>query len=217
MGRWSTVLRQIWRGSARTNPPIDEDYFIFHASTGDDSFDSLPDHYSVRTWQPGLTSIIPPTFGLRRAAFWLFHYCRVFRNRDYKVLYIEEAGKVVHCTCIVPKYFRWPFMQDHDIQISSMWTDEAHRGKGLASFAVQHVLASNTMKVRRIWFAARENNPASLSVCRKCGFELVGVARRVNRFGTRILGTLSMQTAGPRSFRLPKSFLHRSASKESRT
>ena len=198
MGQISSLFERVWGGSARTDAITAEQYLIFQTSRPPSLRADLPAQYTVRTWKPSLTSIIPPTFGLKMAGFWLFHYARVFRSLEYEVIVIEKAGRIVHTTCVVPKFFRWPFMDEGDVQISSMWTDTEHRGLGLATAACQYVISSKTRR-GRVWFASRIANQASLAVCKKCSFQLVGTAIRASRFGSRIFGTLSLLADRPSS------------------
>jgi RimJ/RimL family protein N-acetyltransferase len=154
-----------------------------------------PSGYEWRMWRPALWDPIPA--GLPFLPFfvwWLFHQFRVFANRGYAILLISQAGRVVHRSVLTPKYFRFPFMSAGDLQIGDTWTDQAHRGKGLATFAVQAALASADQ--RTYWYIVERANASSIRVVEKIGFTLVGTGTRKSRFGVRSLGVYVLNSAG---------------------
>jgi RimJ/RimL family protein N-acetyltransferase len=146
------------------------------------------EEYELELWQPGAHSIVPPTMSSRFIIWWLFHYCSILGNRMYRVLLIRHKGAVVHRSCLVPRYFRWPFMSEEDLQISSTWTDPAHRGRGLATFALRHLVRSYAGGSRRFWYISRDDNPASIAVCSQCGFQFECLMRRTHPWGSLLFG-----------------------------
>lgn len=153
--------------------------------------------YWVRVWQPSITRVIPPGLDLKYSLWWAFHHARVFRNRDYAVLLIGEGDIVVHRSCIVPAYYRWPFMKDNDCQISNTWTHPDYRGRGLATIGLMRAVAACQRPGRSFWYVSREANLSSVSVCTRAGFTLVGHARRTRRMGSSVLGQLIMDPIHP--------------------
>lgn len=151
--------------------------------------------YWTQLWRPSMTRVIPPSLGLKFSVWWLFHYSGVFRNRDYSVVLIGEGDKVVHRSCVVPAYFRWPFMKANDCQISSTWTHPDYRGQGLATSGLTRAMALCGKPDRRFWYVCRQANHASIAVCKKAGFTYVGRARRTRRMGSSLLGQLIINSA----------------------
>lgn len=192
LGHWRRLFDRALAGSKRAQLVncTDENFLIFCAQALHEPIGTLPDSYSLRSWRPTPTSIIPPTFGLKMAAFWVFHYLWIFENNDYEVLLVENRGRIVHRTCIVPKYFRWLFMASGDVQISSIWTDEAHRRLGLATFVTRYIVAKRSKTGGKVWFASRIGNSAALAVCANSSFRFAGQAKRVGRLGSSLLGEL---------------------------
>mgnify|MGYP003610416714 CR=1 FL=1 len=152
------------------------------------------DGLQFRVWRPSALQLRPPAQGAHFAAWWGLHQARVFKSRQYSVLLAREleCKRVIHRTCVMPAWFRWPFMHTNDIQISDTWTHPDYRGRGIASFAAGMVVrqADGTQTV---WYATQESNASSLSVCRTLGMQPVGTAVRTDRFGFRILGSLVAQ------------------------
>ena len=143
-------------------------------------------------WRPAPWRIRPPTFGRKIILWWLAHYLRVFRNRDYAVLLIAKGDIMVHRSCAIPACFRWGFMPPGDIQVSSTWTTPEFRGGGLATLALRELTVLLRRPGRQFWYVTRVNNAASVAVCCKAGFQYVGTARRTARLGMRILGSFEM-------------------------
>jgi RimJ/RimL family protein N-acetyltransferase len=148
----------------------------------------LSDGYSIEIWKPGVGSMVPPTMSSRFLVWWIFHHCGLLGNGMYRVLLIRHEGAVVHRSCLVPKYFRWPFMGENDLQISSTWTDPAHRGCGLATFALRHLVRSYGGGSRQFWYICREDNSASIGVSLRCGFRFLGMMRRTHPWGSLLFG-----------------------------
>ena len=157
---------------------------------------SLPEGYTCSFWRPGLFRVVPPGLpGLPFATCWLMHFLGVFSNREYGVLMIHCRGELVHRSVVFPRYFRFPFMGDTDLQIGYTWTRELHRGKGLAGFAIQAIRDRDPRPDRIYWYVCEEANLASIRVVEKLGFRKAGDCVRVSRFGLRLLGAFII--AGP--------------------
>lgn len=148
----------------------------------------LSEDYAIELWQPGAGSIVPPTMSSRFIVWWLFYVFGILGNRIYRVLLIRHNGAVVHRSCLVPKYFRWPFMGEDDVQISSTWTDPKHRGRGLATFALSFLVQSYAEGARQFWYICREDNQASIGVCLRCGFQFHCLMRRTHPWGSLLFG-----------------------------
>lgn len=173
------------------------EYLVFASDDAATAGDEVGSRYWVQLWRPSITHVVPPSLGPKFCLWWLFHCFGVFRNRDYAVLLIREGDLVVHRSCIVPAYFRWPFMKADDCQISSTWTHPDYRGQGLATAGLVRAMRVCSRPGRRFWYVSRAANSASISVCKKAGFSLVGEARRTRRMGTSLLGQLIIDSEEP--------------------
>jgi GNAT superfamily N-acetyltransferase len=165
-------------------------YLVFYSVGNIPCWRQLPPGYAIEVWQPGMGRIVPPTLGLKFALWWLLHWLRLFNNRNYSVLLIRWNGRLVHRTCLIPKYFRWPFMADGDLQVSSTWTHPEHRCRGLATYALQFAASEWAKDGRKLWYVTHDDNAPSLAVCRNIGFLLLDQAIRTERLGLRIFGKM---------------------------
>lgn len=173
----------------------DDKFLVFKASHLQEvRSTSLPSEYSIHVWLPTLRQALPPSLPHFYIAWSAFHALRLFRNRFYRVYLVSEQQKIIHRTCVVPAWFRWPFMDASDVQISTMWTDERFRGQGLAAQVVALVLNDALSHGRPVWYACRPENLPSLSIVEKYReFSSVGVGERVSRLGSRLLGVLVLR------------------------
>jgi RimJ/RimL family protein N-acetyltransferase len=166
-------------------------YAVFTLTTRDGSGVFLKPKYRFHIWRPTLTHVIPPRMSIRRIDWWLFHYLRVFLNRDYAVLLIADGSRIVHRSCVIPASFRYPFMDAKDVQIGATWTDRAYRGQGLATTALRQAVSLTSRSNCRFWYIALEDNVASSAVCLKVGFALHGYARILHE-GNQLLERMVM-------------------------
>lgn len=154
---------------------------------------SAPSEYSTSLWRPHGFSLIPPGSRVWPFGVWLvFHRFRVFKNADYSVFLMKHRGRVVHRSVVSPGYFRFPFMSSADLQIGDTWTDVDHRGRGLATFAVNEIVSMLASRCARFWYLVATDNESSIRVAKKTGMVLYGTARRTKRFGLGILGEFTL-------------------------
>jgi RimJ/RimL family protein N-acetyltransferase len=152
----------------------------------------IPDAYTLLIWRPSLLNVPPPL--LRTPVnwvWWLFHNLRIFRSRSFRIIALENSGRIVHRSTVFPPYFRFPFMRRDDAQIGDTWTHPSQRGLGLAGVAIRVACAESAFG-GVVWYIAEENNAPSIRVIEKEGFELLGRGSRVPRVGMRILGCYTM-------------------------
>ncbi len=144
--------------------------------------------YSLETWKPGFLSLAPK--GLLTPAFvmwWFFHWTRIFKSTEYRILLIRnEDGELAHYTVILPAHFRFPFMQDSDLQIGPIGTMSAHRGNHLASHALQHIVHEHTDFPRQLWYVVRKENEPSRRLIEKMGFKAAGEGIKLRSLYTRL-------------------------------
>lgn len=140
----------------------------------------------LRLWRPH-QGLIPPQQSSVFAAWWALHKIRVFKSGTYGVLLGVHDGEVVHRSCLMPAWYRWPYMADGDVQVSNTWTHPDFRGRGLAVETLRRVIEA-THESRTIWYSAHLNNEQSISVGRRAGMTEHAHAVRTKALGLRVLG-----------------------------
>ena len=149
--------------------------------------------YSTEFWTPSWRRPIPP--GNRTVKFWvwfLFDRVGLFRSSGYGVLVAFRGGRVVHRTCVFPRFFRFPFMNTGDLQVGDVWTLPSARGEGLATAALREVCRRVEKDGTAVWYLVEDSNAASIRVVEKAGFELVGFGSKHPRAGLLFLGYYSL-------------------------
>jgi RimJ/RimL family protein N-acetyltransferase len=145
---------------------------------------------------------LPLPGGRLKARFlfrWLLYRLHLFSNGNCGALLIRDEARLVHYSAFTPRFWRFPFLSDSDLQIGDTWTDPAHRGKGLALIALQTVVGMNRKPGRRFWYVVEAVNRASIRVVEKAGFTLSGEGTWIKPWGSRLLGSYVIEThAGPR-------------------
>ena len=92
-----------------------ERYVMFLLSIEELSEPEIDDRYRFVFWRPGIFRVVPPGLPFKFVLWWLAHYLRVFRNRDYSVLYIMDGDIIAHHLVVVPSYYRWPLMGNSEV------------------------------------------------------------------------------------------------------
>ena len=150
---------------------------------------ALPPGHEGRFWTPSLHEPLPPDLPARIFTAWTaMHHLRVFRNRLFAIYLVSRDGRLVHRSCVLPAWYRLPFMAAQDIQIAATHTAPEARGQGLARAAVSAIVARFRAPGRTIWYFANEDNHASLRVIEQCGFACAGEGVRTRRHGLALLG-----------------------------
>ena len=131
--------------------------------------------YRVEIWRPAVNRIVPKGVpGLPFAVFWLFHYFRVFRNREFTYCVMYDNLQLIHYCAAYPRFFRFPFMADDDMQVGSVWTHPDYRGAGLARFGVETIIRHIAKRNRKIWYVVDRDNRASVRLAERIGFQRLG-------------------------------------------
>lgn len=141
-------------------------------------------------WKPSFSSVHPPDLSGKFRYWGIAYLLKMFGNHDYRVLYLLSGSRVAHRSVLMPRYFRWPFMNRNDLQVSSTWTDPSYRGRGYATYALTLLAQLYSKPGRSIWYVTRENNIPSIKVCLSAGFQPYNYAERKNFLGIPILGKL---------------------------
>lgn len=148
---------------------------------------------AVWHWWPTWRHPLPPGHRAAKFLVWfLFDRLRVFRAPGYSVCLIEEAGKTVHRSCVFPRFFRFPFMGDGDLQVGDTWTAPSARGRGLATLALREICRRHAVSGTAIWYLVEDANHGSIKVVERVGFSLVGFGSKRSRCGLGILGYYSI-------------------------
>jgi ribosomal protein S18 acetylase RimI-like enzyme len=128
------------------------------------------EHYEFVMWRPTLSRFTPPAKGKKYFLYWLFHFLRIFANKDYCCVQVFHDGSLVSSLLVVPRYFKWPFMEKNDLQFTYVMTHRDHRGKGIAEKAIRYAIEKLNSRDRKFWYVTDISNNPSITLCNKVGF-----------------------------------------------
>ena len=131
--------------------------------------------------------MIPPARGKKYLIYWVFHFLKVFTNRDYSAVLVYEKDNLIASMLIVPAHFKWPFMRKDDLQFTFVMTHPEHRGKGIAEMMLRFAIEILNQDNRFFWYVTDNENIASIRLCTKVGFELKGYGEHSKLFGTKVV------------------------------
>ena len=119
----------------------------------------------------------------------------LFAGDQCGALLIRDGVRLVHYSAFCPRFWRFPFLADEDLQIGYTWTDPAYRGRRLALFALQTIVRIYRKPQRRFWYVVEDVNLASIKVVERVGFTLSGEGTWIKPWGLKLLGSYIMRTA----------------------
>ncbi|MBF6568549.1 MAG: GNAT family N-acetyltransferase [Candidatus Binataceae bacterium] len=96
---------------------------------------------------------------------------RLFAAHRYRMLTIRHDSELAHYSGLTPRFWRFPFMDDRDLQIGDTWTAPRYRGQGIALRALRIILKTEYQPGRRFWYIVDAHNSQSIRVAEKAGFE----------------------------------------------
>ena len=166
--------------------------------TADDDIGDLRSPYSWIIWRPGSLPALPRGLpGLKLKLRFLFRWAmdrlHWFGGPGCGVVLIYERERLVHYSGFTPSYWRFPFMVGDDFQIGDIWTHPAHRGRGLALFALQTVVTKLARPGRRLWYVVEAINEPSIRVAEKAQFTLIAEGTWVKPWGLKSIGTYEIR------------------------
>jgi RimJ/RimL family protein N-acetyltransferase len=163
--------------------------FMVRSSDAPPPAAALPDGFTSDIWRPSLWSWTPEGVPVLPTAVWTaLHHARVFANRDLGMVLIRSQGQVVHSLLVTPRWYRFPFMRNADVQIGAVFTAPAFRGRGLARVGISLACMHWRRQGRDLWYLTEGDNEASIRAASACGFRDAGTGHRTTVAGLSLLG-----------------------------
>jgi ribosomal protein S18 acetylase RimI-like enzyme len=151
--------------------------------------------YRLEVWSPKIHRLTPKNLFFKPIiVWWLFYYFKIFKSCDYKIFIIYFGNKeIAHYSVVLPKHFKTPFMEKNDLQIGPIGTNENHRRKGLASYAINRILEFYKEKKCNFWYITREENEASRKFVEGAGFTKYGEGTKIKKIGFGLFDTFVLE------------------------
>ena len=154
---------------------------FLYKSTKNDSAEMNIDEMDIGVFSPGITRLIlngeKRTFKLLlvRFLFWISTRGRV------KIYYATQNGELVHTSCVIPKCYKFPFLDNEDYEIGPCVTYPKFRGKGVYPWMLKHICSSIGDEKTVFYMIVDETNISSIKGIEKAGFVKCGTVR-VSKF-----------------------------------
>lgn len=161
------------------------------AASGDNIIGTLPAPYSWVIWRPQIWPSLPrgvsgSRLKLRFLFRWAVHRLHLFASSGYGVLLVYDRDLLVHYSAFTPGYWRFPCVVGDDFQVGDTWTDPAHRGRGLALFALRALVRKLAKPGRRLWYVVEAINVPSIRVAEGAQFKLTAKGEWQMRWGLKL-------------------------------
>ena len=136
--------------------------------------------YDVQIWRPSIRSWKPPGKGWKYLIYTLFYFGKVFKNDRYQALLIRscKSKEIVASLLIVPAYYKWKFMSDHDVQLTYVLVNTNNRGKGLGKVVLAVAIKSLMNLKGNVWYVTTKDNLRSQKLAERSGFVFYGYGKR---------------------------------------
>ena len=156
----------------------------------------LPPGLVLRSWRPAVDGPPRRRDGLWQDLAWFaFQRAGLFASGDFEELSIWRGERMLHRMVVTPRWLRFPFMADGDLQLGGLWTDPEVRRIGLASLSIAEAHRRHAAPGRRFWYVVEEANLASVALAKTCGYHLIGTGRRTRPLGLAALGQFRLESA----------------------
>lgn len=121
--------------------------------------------------------------GIYKRSNWLYLFWYLFTFGSYRILYIKvkNTHQIAHFSNILPRFFKYNFMNSFDSQIAHCFTYKKYRGNGLYAFALSEI--NRKFKDRKIWIGSHTSNLNSIKVIEKMGFKKMFKVEKRTIFG----------------------------------
>ncbi len=152
--------------------------FKSHDVLIENSLRSVLDEYIIEMFCPTLFHLKEHPAHVIIYLFWF-----LFTKGQYRIIYVKKDNTIIHYTHILPKFFKFPFMNSKDLEIGPSWTDELYRGKGIFPAVMIYAIQYFKEKERTFYaFAHVDNEPSQKAILK------AGLSKWKNGYKTRKLG-----------------------------
>jgi hypothetical protein len=142
----------------------------------------LKGNYSLQLFKPSLFNL-----KLHNGPVLLYLFWYIFSLGRYQIFYLfeKETNRIAHYSNILPKIFKYSFMNKDDLYIVNSFTYKDFRGCRLFPFALSYL--GGRLNSNIVWVGAGEDNISSIK-----GIERAGCKNVAEGYKSRILGVYKL-------------------------
>lgn len=161
--------------------------FLFYRCDGAVPVEPAPCDVASEWWRPSIDGL-PVGGPARNLAWWGLTRLGLFADERFAELSLRRGDTVVHRLIVTPRWYRFGFMAEGDLQIGDLWTHPDARRQGFARKAIAEAHRVFGRAGTRFWYVVAAENSASAALAESCGYRFVGEGRRTAPLGIRAAG-----------------------------
>lgn len=152
---------------------------LLYQYTSDQEEETQLPNYEIKVFNPSLLRWNLPKEKLSakvflvRMMFWF-----ITRGKARIVYATTENDGVVHTSYVIPKCFKFPFLQRSDYEIGPCETNPQYRGHGIYPNVLRFICRSFREKNTTFYMIVNASNAASVHGIEKAGFKKCGTVRK---------------------------------------
>ena len=145
--------------------------FLFYRQEENSSIKiKLDKQYKISQFKPSLLSL-----NKHKSRSLIYMIWFIFTLGKYKIYYVNNTkGHIIHIAHVIPKFFKFPFMQEDDLEIGPCWTSESNRGRGIYPAVLQYIFLEESQENRKFFMMISPDNIASIRGVLRAGFKEYG-------------------------------------------
>lgn len=95
-------------------------------------------------------------------------YWWLITSGKYRLWCVLDDNKVIHVSYVVPKCYKFPFLDSNSVEIGPCVTEKEYRGRGIYPFVLNNIVS--TVKGRK-FMIIHDTNKSSIRGVLKAGFK----------------------------------------------
>ncbi len=127
----------------------------------------------------------PKIFSLQKHGHFSFIYILWYLSTfgKYQIIYVYDKNKLVHYSHIIPRFWKFQFMEENDLEIGPSWTNTDYRGEGIYPFILNFILDKYEQEYKNFYMIVNKTNTKSIRGIEKAGFVQEGEVQKRGIFG----------------------------------
>lgn len=143
-------------------------YLLYRLQTGKLMQDEQHEDYDSEWFHPSLRQLKK-----HQGTVWMYWYWMLVTRGQYRIFYLKDRAtqNIMHFSHVVPRFYKFPFMQMGSFQIVHSFTFPGYRKRGLFVEAMKVI--SKRYNSRSLYIMSRKDNINSLRAIEHSGAEFV--------------------------------------------
>ena len=102
-------------------------------------------------------------------------YFYILSKKKVRIYYVQCGNNIIHTSVVMPKCWKFNFLEENDLIIGPCYTAKKFRGKGIFTSVLTYI--NQIKKTGNVYVAVNENNQASLRAIKAAGYSEIGLIK----------------------------------------